>query len=151
MRTRCLRVRYFPKMHLIFFAYGGRHQVEIFLRDLEAQKFKLLMWKDEDKKTLWTNGVIRQLPFGAYEYIIPKESLDMVLQSLDFDKNPYNRQYWINLPLTLIRKVLKAKKIPKFSCEEIYLWDKKDVAIVPIGIKEDAILTESNGWIHEAL
>lgn len=148
-------------MHIIFLPYGKRSEVELLLRDMEAQKHLMPMKKGEEKKNVWVQGVIRVLPFGVYEYIIPKESADSVLNTLDFgcDITSKKQKYTYRvkpLQMALIRKFLRCKKNDKFDTSQRYLWIKENVNIIPIGIREDGEITEGenmqySGWTHEAL
>ena len=99
-------------MHFAFIPYGKRDQVELLLRDMEAQKHQLKMYKDGvHLKTSWIQGQVRQLPLGVYEYIFPKEDLDMVLNSL-IGLDQYNMS---KIVVAFLRKFYKLDKIPKFK------------------------------------
>jgi hypothetical protein len=139
-------------MHVIFIPYGKRSEVELLLRDMESQKFQLKMKRGVEEQAIYIQGVIRVLPLGVYEYIFPKEYLDIVLTTLEFDKMPYDIP---KMPLDLIMRYLKIDKIPDFKKDNKYLWIKDHTAIIPLGIREDADLLETEGkmtgWTHEAL
>ncbi|HEC66900.1 MAG TPA: hypothetical protein ENI23_16620, partial [bacterium] len=100
-------------MHFVFIPYGKRSEVETLLRDMEAQKHKMKIWKGKKEKYQWMQGQVRLLPFGVHEYICPKEDADLVMNTLDFDKNQEN--YLGNVKLALIRKMLKLDKIPDYN------------------------------------
>ncbi len=132
--------------------YGGRGKVETLLREMEAQKHLLPMTKGKKKKSKWIGSQIRTLPFGFVEYIFPKEDLDLVLTTLNWEDNRYPIG---KARLAVMRFILKCKKAPKYSTKKFYLWVKKDVNIIPLGIREDFDLTydkgKNKGWKHEAL
>ena len=138
-------------MHLLFFLYGSRLWVETLLRDMEAQKFKLPMRKGKEKKYMWVQGQIRQTPFG-YEYVFPKEYLNIILTTLDMKHTPYNLS---KLQFFAIRKLMRLKKIPIYSEEERFIWLRDNISILTLGIREDGEYTdpsgEHKGWTHEAL
>jgi len=137
-------------MHFSFIPYGKRAEVELLIRDMEAQKHKLIMTKDKQQKAMWIQGQVRLLPFGIYEYVFPKEDLDKVLTTLQAKNIAYNFK---QLPLKIIRKFLKLNKIPKYEEEGTYLWIRDNVSIFPVGIREDLELTDPllDGYRHEAI
>ena len=98
-------------MHFVFSLYGGRELVERVLRRMECQQHQLKLWKKEGNaeriKQLWIEGQIRQGPLGTYEYIFPKEPLDLVLNTM---LTPLNLdRYNLGLRLTVLRKLLKLR------------------------------------------
>ena len=140
-------------MHALFIPYGKRSEVELLLRDMEAQKHKLLLTKGKQKKVLWIQGQVRLLPFGIYEYIFPKPDMNVVLTTLGFKKDRYALG---NLKLAFLRKAVGAEKIPKFKEGTKYLWVIENVNIIPLGVRYDAEdyiddEGENKGWIHEAI
>ena len=137
-------------MHAVFIPYGARPQVEVFLRAIEAELFGLRMEKDGEVRFIGLYGAVRLLPFGVVEAIIPKEHMDKVLTTLNFhQKAPYN------ISTIAFRKMLKCKKPGKFNTDENYNWDKQNVSLIPIGIREDGEFTDPDGlwegWTHEAI
>lgn len=144
-------------MHVSFIPYGERACVERMLRDMEAQKHLMPMTKGKKKRGAWIPGAIRLLPFGVYEYVFAKESLDMVLRTLDAakDSGSYGVRFK-GVVLSTLRKLLKLKPVPKYEKEgDIYLWGKAHVSLVVLGIREDGEIVGSfvddKGWKHEAL
>jgi len=140
-------------MHFVFMPYGKRSEVELLLRDMEAQKFAYIMKKDDITKTIYVQGAIRTLPFGVYEYIFPKENLDLVCNTLKETDNPYRVP---GIALMALKKMLRLKKIPESKSDKYYLWIHDNVAIIPLGIREDSELIEPEGTLyagftHEAL
>jgi len=136
-------------MHAVFIAYGKRSEVELMFRDMEAQKHLLRMWKGKKKQGIYIQGQVRILPFGLWEYVFPKEDMDKVLTTLGCAGN-YSK-ILTSFKLGFVRNALKLKKIPEFDNNKKYLWIKDNVAIIPIGIKEDVNMTEKDGWEHEAI
>lgn len=138
-------------MHILFIPYGNRRDVEILLRDMEAQKHILPMTKAGKKQGVWINGQIRLLPLGVYEYICPKEDKDRVLTTLDFNLDRYDLG---KLKLSFLRTIFRAKKAKDFKTDKRFLWLKENVNIIPIGIKDDVFNAGSKefpNWEHEAL
>jgi len=155
-------------MHAVFIPYGHKRWVDLLLRDMEAQKFDLPMLSPDGKQTKLARveGQIRVLPFGVYEYVFPKEVMDAVLTTLDFQVK--EEHYILKQikgipfkPIKILRKLLNLKEIPEFKTDKMYPWLKKDysgnqvVAIIPLGIREDADYIETKGdfkdWKHEGL
>lgn len=140
-------------MHVVFFAYGIKDKVDLFLRDLQCQKFKLPFKKKNGKEAfVWVQGSLRQLPLGMYDYVFPKESLDAVLNTLKFDSPSYYPKHKFGKYLVILRKIFKLKKHPKYSKKNNYVWFMNDVALIPVGIREDEErwFSETN-LFHEAL
>ena len=139
-------------MHVIFIPYGDRKYVEHLLRDIEAQKHKLILTKGKKKKYVWVGGQVRMLPFGVYECIFPKVDLDMILTTLSFGIDYKNRMKIVG---GIIRKFLKCQKIPEFKTEKKFLWYRRHIAIVLIGVRDDEehaeMEGEHKGWKHESL
>jgi len=139
-------------MHFSFIPYGKRSEVELLLRDMEAQKHMLPMWKGKKKKAIWIQGQVRQMPFGICEYVCPKEDMDMVLNTLITHLDRYSLGM---LKLGMLRKLIKCEKIPEYKTDKNYLWAKQNVNIIPLGMREDSEFTDpdgaSKGWTHEAI
>lgn len=139
--------------------YGIKHAVEHMLMDMQAQKFQLRIYKEGAKDHhIWMQGSLRLLPFGFYDYQFPKEDRDLVLTTLNFQNPPpYNLSKSILglKPLELFKKFLEIKDIPEFKTDKKLIWITNNVAMIPIGIKEDGELEEPEGeykgWKHEAI
>ena len=146
-------------MHISFIPYGERSCVERMFRDMEAQKHLMPMTKGKKKQGVWMPGQIRYLPFGVYEYVFCKESLDMVLRTFKAAEQEITSKYGINFKTPIykfLRKLLKLKPVPKYEEEgNLYLWNKAYVNIIVLGIREDADIVgyeiDDLGWEHEAL
>lgn len=143
-------------MHVIFIPYGKRSEVDLLLRDMEAQKHLLKLTKDDQTNGVWIQSQIRILPFGIYEYICPREDLDTVLHTLDFDQNKYiGRSEFSNIRKFILRHLVNCEKAPKYNKEKNYLWIKPNVKIIPIGIRKDGDIIDDSGqfigWKHEAI
>jgi hypothetical protein len=140
-------------MHFSFIPYGKRSEVELLLRDMEAQKHLMTITKDGETKGIYIQGGIRIAPLGIYEYVFPKEALDLVLATLCDKEVPYNIGW---LKLAVLKKITQSEPIPAFKTEKKFLWIKDNVSIIPIGIKPDGEMTEPEGtqypgWKHEAI
>lgn len=144
-------------MHVSFIPYGERSCVERMLRDMESQKHLMPMTKGKRHRGAWIPGQIRDLPFGVKEYVFAKESLDMVLRTLNATRTDSSYKVsFKRLVLPTLRKLLKLKLIPKYDKKgDIYLWGKAFVDVVVIGIREDGevvgVYIDDKGWTHEAL
>lgn len=151
-------------MHAVFIPYGKRSEVELMLRDMEAQKHKWKITKDGETKFIYIQGQVRHLPFGVMEYVFPREDRDVVLTSLKFHGYAQSQYkladvkiaFLSSSPTEFMRKFLSCLPIPDFKTDKNYLWVNEDVMIIPIGIKEDADMVEDKegsvkGWTHEAI
>lgn len=147
-------------MHFAFIPYGIKKAVDVLLRDMEAQKHKLIFRKEgKPDVPIWIEGQLRVLPFGIYEYVCPKENMDLVLNTLSAknEKDPSATPYSIDgTKLVILRKVLKLESIPDYSRDKKLLWIRPDVSIIPIGIRKDGEVTEPEGttyagYTHEAI
>ncbi len=140
-------------MHFAFIPYGKRSEVELFFRDLEAQKHYMKMFKDGVEKKIAIQGQLRLLPFGICEYVFPKEDADLVLHTMINEMNRYKVSTMI---LRTIAKFLKLQKIPEYKKTAQYLWIKDNVNIIPLGVRYDEEIVEPKnmpytGWRHEAI
>lgn len=139
-------------MHFAFIPYGKRTEVELLLRDMEAQKHLLRMKKGKKKKDIYIQGQIRLMPLGVVEYIFPKEDKDIVLNTLVTEKERYELPKIIK---AFMKKFLKLEKIPEFKREKRFLWIKDFVNIISLGIREDGEIVghdeQDKGWTHEAI
>ena len=137
-------------MHFSFIPYGKRDEVELMLRDMEAQKHKLSYLKNGKVRAKWIQSQVRLLPFGIYEYIFPKEDRDIVLNTMIHENKI--TPYLSNLRVAVLRKMIGHKKLPKtFEQKSKYLWIKENVSVVPLGFKEDGVIKNPSGEIHEAI
>lgn len=140
-------------MHAVFIPYGKKEWVDLFVREMQAQKHQLRIHKKGKKdKIEWINSQVRILPFGFMEYVFPKEDRDVVLTTLNFGNKSH---YLSRARAAFIRKLLKLKKIPKYKSDINFLWIRDHVSIIPIGIKEDSDIVEPQGeykgWEHEGI
>lgn len=125
-------------MHALFITRGIKQSVEHLIMDMQAQKHKVPVYNGKTKQVehQWIQGALR--PIQLWEYIFPEEDKDLVLTTLNFD-NPLGqvKNYKMQMCVAGLRKMLQAEKIPEFKKDNHYLWIKKDVDIVPIGVKYD--------------
>lgn len=143
-------------MHVIFIPYGKVESVETTLNDMKAQKFQVPIHSPNGKQTeyIWFPSQLRVLPFGFYELIIPREQLDVVLNTLGDKSERYDLS---KTKLAMIRKALHAKPVPKYKTDKKCLWTMNDVHMILIGIREDTDITDDKmagkykGWTHEAI
>lgn len=142
-------------MHLIFIPYGIKDAVARLEGELFNQKFQLPVYKGDKKELIWMNGNLRLLPFGVWDYVFPKEYLDMVMTSLaiNHEGDRYNLG---KIRFAMLRNFCKAKPIPKdYDKSKAFIWVKNNVEILPIGIREDVEVEEKEGqfkgWKHEAI
>ena len=144
-------------MHLYFISRGIKNKVDEMVNDLQAQHFQQ---ESADQKTglkriSAVQGALR--PIQLWEYVFPKESLDVVLKTLalprDYSKgHPY---HGFKPHEFAFRKLLGAKPIP-IPNEKILprIIRKEHVSIMGIGIRDDeigAIPEDSDNPIQEKL
>lgn len=143
-------------MHFAFIAYGARTEMELLLRDMEAQKFTMRLHKEgEQDKAVFISGQVRVLPLGVIEYVFPKEHRDLVLNTMCNNTAP-NRYGVPKIFQAMFRKALKLKPVPKYKKGQKLIWTIENISIMPIGIREDAELIEPKdmgykGWKHESI
>lgn len=154
-------------MHVRFFAYGDRHAVERLLNSMESQAFKLPFKIDDPNATpllssdgeachgfVWSHGSIRYLPGGAIDYIFPKNALDAVLNTLEFNKETHYDYYgWkFKTFVKMWAKLLGSVKAPDYKKDIKYIWSLENINIIPLGVKYDEMdFADRNGTTHEAL
>jgi len=145
-------------MHFVFIPYGIKEFVDRLVVEMQCQKFLLKVYKEGEKeaKGEWVQGSVRILPFGVYEYVFPKEDLDVVLTSLKISPDGKPQEYADKFVLGVMRKALKLNPIPKFNNDKKFLWINEHVTCVPLGIRKDGEITEPEGnkyagYTHEAL
>lgn len=140
-------------MHIAFIPYGERNELEKFAQSLECQSYQLILTrKQNEKKVQWIFGGIRVTPLGVWEYIIPKDYEQVVLNTLRFNQDV---PYGMGLKAKALRKILKYKKAPKVTTNQTFIWRMDNIAIVPVGVRYDDTLTYKEGplegWSHEAI
>lgn len=143
--------------------YGKKECVDYLIRDLAAQKLPMRFYKDNgEEMSMFVECQIRILPFGLYEFVFPREHLDIVLNSLWFDKPTmaYHLDKEFSLfrfkiqPLKYLKEFLRIEEPPKeFKKDRKLLLHEADIGIIPIGIRheEHPDILETSGWKHEAI
>ena len=112
---------------------GIKHDVDRFVNDMQAQYFPY------GKTGIWAQLSMR--PIQLWEIVFPEEQLPVLVKTIgcDAEVTPGMSKY-----LALLRKPLKAKKLPKMDLKDTP-WRplyKENVAMYPIGIKEDKRWTQ---------
>ena len=154
--------------------YGRWEWVDVFLNELRAQKLTLKMHRKnpetgkEEEQHIFLSCQLRQLPGGLYEFIFPKEHMNLVLTGLnfaaadsghsDFDINKEFSVFGFKIkPIEYLKKFLRIEDIPEFDSSKTIIWDKMFVSIIPIGVRyEQGEVMEKEispyaGWWHEAI
>jgi len=140
-------------MHINFIPYGKKDEVDLLLRDMQSQKHWMPMKKKKHKDMkIPIQAQLRVQPFGIYEYVFPKEDLDLVLSTLYDSNDAYKIPKSV---LAILRKALHLKKIPEYEKGATYLWIRNNVSIILIGMREDGEIEGKHeldlGWTHEAI
>ena len=128
---------------------GIKHDVDRMISDLQAQYFP---YKFKDPKDNVDKEMLLQLsvrPIQLWELGFPEPELNNVLSMLyNGDPIPKHHTFAQKMRLEVLRKMLQAKKIPKYDewkeCLKRPIY-KDNVAIYPIGTKEDEIRTYGEG------
>ena len=130
-------------MHLFLIVRGIKKEFDDLINHLQTQYFPLLRTDVETGKSheVMVQGALR--PIQLFEYVFPKESLPVVLTSLQL--NDGAKGYWgekkgakAKWGLPFLRKVLGCKPMPNIpATDKIKIISRKGVGIEPIGIKED--------------
>lgn len=136
-------------MHIAFIARGIKNAQEHLFMDMQAQKYPLVVTKaDGTKQEVLVQGALR--PIQLYEYVFPKEHLDVVYNSLKPEMYPNTMK--MKALVNSLRMSMGFQKPPKYEASGAHLaWVNKDISIIPIGIKEDSEIVYPDGTKHEAL
>lgn len=121
-------------MEVYYMATGAQHWLDLHATHMQGQSHFI--------SGISPNGqpIIQELkgmlePIRLYRYVFPKESLNLVLNTLTRKGAPLpnglNTQAWA------LRKAMNLKPIPDFVESVAMSVSKDHVQIVPIGIKED--------------
>lgn len=108
-------------MHLIFFARGIFHQLNLFESLMQTHFWK---WRRKNLKTgkqeeILVQGALRRSVLGAYEYVFPEEALAEVISMMGIlEDNLSWRNFGSYTRLAVLRKLFGAKKIPHKIFEE---------------------------------
>lgn len=159
-------------MHAIFMVYGMKRWVDMFLNELSAAKLPITLHrknpetgKEETIKAIW-ECALRELPFGLYEFIFPKEHEQSVLKGLGFDEPghtdfPIDKEFNLGIikvkPMEYLKKYLRIDDIPDLKKDSgKYPFSKFYVSVIPLGVRyEQGEITlkegEFKGWSLEAL
>jgi len=161
-------------MHAIFIPYGRKEWVDVFLNDLRAQKLTLRLHRknpetgQEEEQHIYTECQLRQLPFGIYEFIFPKEHMDIVLAGLNFHLGEkahsdfdINKEFSFGMikikPIEYARKYLRIEPVPEFNSSKGLIFSTMWVSIIPIGIRHEQGEVQERpgsafeGWWHEGI
>ena len=142
-------------MHLDFIAEGIQHDLDEFEKWASTLVTPIL-YKDKEKKEQKGFAQVALRPRRAYTLVFPRESLDVILNTLDLSKD-------INLhdgkgtkilkkPLAIIRKFLRLKPIPEADKTKGSLpIVKKNIRLIGLGLRDDIDIKERNGNTHEGL
>jgi len=137
-------------MELYFAASGVKHELDVFETQMQCIPFGLpFKTKEGDEMIQPIYGMLS--PIKLYRYVFPKEYLDEVIKTLGLETaHKYYSSY--NLQATALRKILRAKKLPKPKEEaKPRLINKFNVGIIGIGYKEDKEITDKQGNTLEGI
>src|SRR3990167_7748282 len=134
-------------MHLYILTRGIKHERDRLIKELECIK---LSWKDFDKQGVLQLSV---RPIELWELVFPHDQLPVIQNTLWGDQG-FKKNVWDELErkqkftLYALQKILKAKKLPDLDLTQPkYIIYNKNVAIYPIGIRDDQIRPEGFEFI----
>jgi len=147
-------------MHAAFVARGNQKDLDLMEEFLRT---RMLPWafttKEGKKMSAAYTGLLQPIRF--YSYVFPKEYKNEVLTALKFDAENTDRyvqnSFKTKMAIAAVRKAMRMKPVPKFDLipvgNGIYmpLDAMKNIAITPIGVKDDVMLTDEQGKTYEAL
>ena len=139
-------------MELYFLATGAAHKMLLFEQRLNTIPMLLPFTTKEGKQM--AQPIFPMLEeIKLFRYVFPKEHLDEVLNTLEFPVEKQKDNYTaFNLQVWSLKKILNAKTIPQPNPKaKPYLINKENIALKPIGIKEDVTATFPDGNTHEAI
>lgn len=138
---------------------GKKNEIDEFVKWMETRHFPLPIKKgDGTTENIFMEAQLR--PVQLWEFVFPKENLDVVLNTLKLPHgdSPYGKgdgtkvDYNINPKLWALRKLLKAQKIPVPDKSKGILFMPyeriKNMNILGIGIREDGDIAEG---VHERI
>jgi len=142
-------------MHLDFIAEGWKPDLDAMEEWLNTRTFQLpIKHKDGSVTIEKAPGALR--PRRAYTYVFPRDSLDIVLNTLKL-KNCVALVDGKGTPIlkrvgSVIRKVLRLKKIPEpDKSKGEFPMVMKNIRLMGLGMRDDIDMTFDNGLTHEAL
>lgn len=138
-------------MHLFIGTRGIKNSVDAWIRDLQAQYYTLL-----NSKNINQSVQMSVRPIQLWELVFPKEHFQEVLRSVEFplEDGIMASQGHLDKYMILMRKLLKAKKIPPIEPGPRRILaprDRPNIQVVGLGYKEDADLTTDDGLTFEGL
>ena len=143
-------------MHAFFITRGFKHDVDFFIKWLETRTFYPQL--EKDGKKIRQPIVATLQPIQLWSYVFPEEFKEQVLTALRFDEENADRyiqsSFKTKTALAILRKGLRAKKVPKFEKDPSMIMPiepMQNIAITPIGIKEDVYGINPDGWKQEML
>jgi hypothetical protein len=120
-------------MEIYFAASGVKHELDLFESIMQSQPFNLPFKKDGKEFKQPYYGILA--PLKLYKFVFPKEHLNEVVKMLGLDNEGYKQ---FNLQATALRKIMRAKKLPKIPKDTPQrFFPKLNLAIKGIGYKED--------------
>ncbi len=144
-------------MHLDFIAEGETGHLDEFEIWMRTRSFAM-DYKDKKgkKKIQPVPGTLRSR--RAYSFVFPKEHLDIVLNALNLSDCSVARvdgkgTKILKLPLNVIRKFLRLKRIPKADKSKgmMPMCDFPHLRLIGLGVRDDMEFTNSEGNKQEAL
>lgn len=137
-------------MELYFIATAAKHRLDLFETQMQTMPFLWDFKTAEGKKMKQPIYGILQ-PIQLYRYVFPKEYLNNVLATLGLgvQKDGYKQ---FDKQAFALRKILKADPIPIIDPKTpARFFNKDNVALKGIGIKEDSMTTDELGRSYEGI
>ena len=143
-------------MNIVFGIRGEKYLQQMIADQLNCQWFNKP--KTKDGKTVNEPVSHCLQPIQFYSYAVPKEYANQVFTSLKFHEAPrYNNTLKQKMAFTGMRKAMGLKPIPEFekSPDNKLLPLPENIMqfmhIFPIGIKEDVMAVDDDGFTKEMI
>lgn len=140
-------------MELSFITRGCKRDVDDFIMQLQG-KYLPLPIHDKDGKLKETASIQLLLkPIQLWEVAFPKEQLDIVCNTILGDNRgrPEKKDQNLNKWLFPLRKIMRAKPIPKYDTTRFLPTGRQNIQIIGIGIREDGVNKYPNGDTFEGI
>lgn len=140
---------------IVFGIRGSIRDQEWFIDWMKTRVHPLpVKTKDGKEVQQFFTGLVQPIQFMSYT--CPKDEVDSVMNGLCFEEM---EQRWkdnmkTKAAKTVIRKAMGLKKIPKYKKDKQLAMPRgmlKNIALYPIGWKEDITHTDDKGDTYEAL
>lgn len=142
-------------MNIVFGMRGELHLQKMIVEQLN--NFHFYHKKEKDGKTIYEPITHALQPITFWSYAVPKEYDRQIFTSLFEKADRYNNTFKQQMALTMMRKAMGLKPIPDWKPikEENKMPLNKEgmrfMHFIPIGIKDDVMGTDEEGFYKEMI